>query len=73
LQLQRFNDEGTVFGAITKDDLANQKVVLLSPADRKVFDNKAKVLDACIRNNEFEVFALQALKDNLLSGLAKGA
>jgi len=72
-ELQRFNDEGTVFGAITKDDLANQKVVLLSSTDRKVFDDKAKVLDACIRNNEFEVFALQALKDNLLSGLAKGA
>ena len=71
-ELQRFNDEGTVFGAITKDDLANQKIAVLSPADRKVFDNKAKVLDACIRNNEFEVFALQALRDNLLSGLAKG-
>ena len=72
-EFQRFNDEGTVFGAITKDDLANQKVVLLSSTNRKTFDNKAKVLDACIRNNEFEVFALQALKDNLLSGLAKGA
>ena len=72
-ELQRFNDEGTVFGAITKDDLANQKVILLGPADRKAFDNKAKVLDACIRNNEFEVFALQTLRDNLLSGLAKGA
>ena len=72
-ELQRFNDEGTVFGAITKDDLANQKVAMLSSADRKTFDNMAKVLDACICNNEFEVFALQALKDNLLSRLAKGA
>ena len=72
-ELQRFNDEGTVFGAITKDDLANQKVVMLDPSDRKSFDNKVKPYDACIRNNEFEVFALQAIKDNLLSGLAKGA
>lgn len=71
--LRRFNDEGTVFGAITKDDLANQKVVLLSATDRKMFDDKTKVLDAFICNTEFEIFTLQALRNNLLNGLAKGA
>ena len=72
-ELQRFNDEGTVFGAITKDDLAGQKVAVLNNSERKAFDEKAKPIDACIRNNEYEIFTLQTLRNNILSGLAKGA
>lgn len=71
--LQRFNDEGTVFGSITKDDLASQKVAVLNNIERKAFDEKAKPIDACIRNNEYEIFTLQTLRNNILSGLAKGA
>lgn len=71
--LQRFNDEGTVFGSITKDNLASQKVAVLNNIERKAFDEKAKPIDACIRNNEYEIFTLQTLRNNILSGLAKGA
>ena len=71
--LQRFNDEGTVFGAISKDDLANQKVVLLNPTIRQDFESKAESIDACIRNFEFEIFALKKIRNNLLSGISKGA
>ncbi|QUC68701.1 restriction endonuclease subunit S [Aristaeella hokkaidonensis] len=71
-ELKRFNDEGTVFGSITKDDLAALKIQLPSPSDRENFESKVRPIDNFILNNEFEIISLQALRSNLLSGITKG-
>lgn len=68
-ELNRFNDDGTVFGSITKDDLFALKVVTLSSEQRKRFEMLANPIDVAIRDNEFEIFELQNLRSLLLSKL----
>ena len=72
-ELKKYNDEGTVFGSITKDDLAAQKIAVLGPSERKLFEIKVNPIDTYIKNNEYEIYSLQALYNIILSGLAKGA
>lgn len=71
-ELKRFNDEGTVFGSITKDDLAELKVAMLSSSERNDFEREVQPIDECIQDYELETYSLLGLLDNLLSGLAKG-
>ena len=69
VELNRFNDDGTVFGSITKDDLFALKVVALSLAQRKQFEMLANPIDTTIRNNEIELSELQSLRFLFLSKL----
>jgi len=68
-ELKKFNDEGTVFGSITKDDLFGLKVVPLSSQRRKEFETLVAPIDALIRANEFEIFQLQEICSTMLSRL----
>ena len=69
-ELQRFNDDGTVFGSITKDDLFALKIVSLSKEDRQLFDAKISKIDALIKDNEMEIANLELACSLLLSRLA---
>lgn len=69
-ELQRFNDDGTVFGSITKDDLFALKIVSLTDEERQQFETKISPIDAVIKNNEIEIANLELACSLLLSRLA---
>ena len=68
-ELNKFNDEGTVFGSITKDDLYALKVVPLDPQTRENFERIVAPIDALIKANEYELFQLTDVCSTLLSKL----
>lgn len=68
-ELNRYNDDGTVFGSITKDDLYALKVTSFSVQEMIQFENAVRPIDDSIRKNEFEVFQLIDLRALLLSQL----
>lgn len=68
-ELNKFNDEGTVFGSITKDALFALKIVALSAEQRVEFERVVNPIDNTIRHNEFEIFGLQELCSTMLSKL----
>lgn len=61
--------EGTIFGAINKDDLNNMEVIY-SENEIKEFDNIARPIDDCIKNYCIQNQRLTELKELLLSKLA---
>ena len=69
-ELQRFNDDGTVFGSITKEDLFALKIVSLTDEERQQFETKISPIDAVIKNNEMEIANLELACSLLLSRLA---
>ena len=68
-ELKKFNDEGTVFGSITKDDLFALKITPLTSQRRKEFESIVAPIDALIRANEYEIFRLQDVCSTMLSRL----
>lgn len=68
-ELKKFNDEGTVFGSITRDDLFGLKVVPLNNEKRKKFEAIVAPIDMLIRANEFEIFDLKDVCSTMLSQL----
>ena len=68
-ELKKFNDEGTVFGSITKDDLFALKIVPLDSQRRNEFESVVAPIDALIKANEYEIFQLQDVCSTLLSQL----
>jgi type I restriction enzyme S subunit len=68
-ELKKFNDEGTVFGSITKDDLFALKIVPLDGQKRKEFESVVAPIDALIKANEYEIFHLQDVCSTMLSRL----
>ena len=69
LELNKFNDEGTVFGSITKDDLFALPVVLLSDDEQKEFEDKVAPMDRLIYTNEEEIIMLKNVQSLLLKKL----
>lgn len=68
-ELNRYNDDGTVFGSITKEDLYALNVPSFSVQVMAQFENAVKPIDDSIRKNEFEIFKLIEIKVLLLSQL----
>lgn len=68
-ELKKFNDEGTVFGSITKDDLFALKITPLTSQRRKEFESIVIPIDTLIRANEYEIFRLQDVCSTMLSRL----
>ena len=66
-ELKKFNDEGTVFGSITKDDLFALNVVALSPNESISFEKKVSIIDDAILQNETEIQHLLEMSSILLS------
>ena len=68
-ELKKFNDEGTVFGSITKDDLFDLKVVALNEAEATSFEKMVSIIDKSILCNETEIQKLLEMSSLLLSKL----
>lgn len=68
-ELNKFNDEGTVFGSITKDDLYALKVITLDTQTRENFERIVAPIDDLIKANEYEVSQLTDVCSTLLSKL----
>lgn len=71
-EIKQFNDEGTVFGSISKSDFENLATTI--PKDEHVlkFEIEAKPInDKIIRNCE-QIQTLEKLRDNLLPKLMSG-
>ena len=71
-RLELFNGEGTVFGSINKDDMANLPVLI--PPDQMIckFEKLVSTMDAYIETIHSESNNLQALRDTLLPRLMSG-
>ena len=71
-QFDKFNNGGTTFGAITRDDLFNLRVVIPDEAVIKLFEERVKPIDREIANNEKQNKELVELRDYLLPLLMNG-
>ena len=70
--LDRFNSEGTVFGAINKEALNTLPVDIPSEEKIKNFEQIVSPMDACILNNYKELCYLENIRDTLLPKLMSG-
>ena len=71
-QLDMFNGEGTVFGSINKNDMANLPVFIPSDEVIRQFEELVSPMDATIEANYTESCNLQAARDSLLPRLMSG-
>lgn len=71
-QFDKYNNKGTTFGAITKEELTGLRVVIPNEAIIKTFDNKISDLDKRIFSNELQNQELISLRDFLLPLLMNG-
>lgn len=71
-EIKQFNDEGTVFGSISKSDFEN--LITSIPNDKDVikFENEAKPINDKIINNCEQIKTLEKLRDTLLPKLMSG-
>jgi len=70
-ELKKHDDEGTVFGSITKDDLFGLKIVSLDNDVRKSFEKTVAPIDNMIKNNELEISILCDIRSSMLSQLTE--
>ena len=68
-ELNKFNDEGTVFGSISKDDLFVLPIVNINNDIKIAFEKKVSQIDALIKINEVEIKKLKDMVSLLLSKL----
>lgn len=69
VELNKFNDEGTVFGSISKDDLFALPIVCVNDDIKIAFEKKVSQIDALIKINEVEITKLEDMVSLLLSKL----
>ncbi len=68
-EIKQFNDNGTVFGSISKSDFENLDIVIPDNDTIKMFQNQVKVIDDKIINNNNEIQTLIQTRDGLLPKL----
>jgi len=69
---ETFNSEGTVFGCITRKDIADVTVVIPPKTIVDRFESLVSTLDNLIALNEQEAFTLSSIRDTLLPKLLSG-
>lgn len=71
-EIQQFNDEGTVFGSISKRDFEAFEITI--PTDNAVdrFQTEVKPIDDKIITNCKQIHILEKLRDTLLPKLMSG-
>jgi len=67
-----FEQQGTVFGSIGKDDFNNIETLVPSEEDMQAFEDTAKPLDNKIFTNSIQIRTLSCLRDMLLHKLMSG-
>lgn len=65
------DDEGTIFGSITKDDLHNIDIVIPSKSKMKEFENHVSIIDNEIKLKDKEINILTELQSLLLSKMGQ--
>lgn len=70
--IKQFNETGTVFGSISKNDFESIDIII--PNDEVIvkFQNKVKVIDDKIFLNSKQIRTLTTLRDTLLPKLMSG-
>ncbi len=68
-EIKQFNDNGTVFGSISKSDFENLDIVIPDDETIKMFQSQVKVIDDKIINNNNEIQTLVQTRDGLLPRL----
>ena len=68
-ELNRFNDDGTVFGSMSTDDLFALKIFTVSNDKQIQFEKQVASIDKIISDNENEICNLLNTKSILLSRL----
>lgn len=71
-KLEMFNDEGTVFGCVTKNDLYNMPIVIPEKNVIQDFEVISSSLDNYIKYNFDQSQVLSSLRDTLLPKLMSG-
>lgn len=65
------DDEGTIFGSITKEDLYSIDVIIPSEREIKEFENIVSILDVEIKFKDKEISYLEELQSLLLAKMGK--
>ena len=65
------DDEGTIFGSITKDDLHNIDIVIPSKSKMKEFENHVSIIDNEIKLKDKEINILKELQSLLLARMGR--
>ncbi len=70
--IKKFNDEGTVFGSISKGDFQKMEIVL--PPENLVnkFESEVKPINDKVIKNCGQIRTLESLRDTLLPKLMSG-
>ena len=71
-EIKQFNDNGTVFGSISKSDFENLDIMIPDNETIKMFQKQVKVIDDKIINNNNEIQTLIQTRDGLLPKLMSG-
>lgn len=71
-EIKQFNDEGTVFGSISKSDFENLATTIPNDNDVIRFESEVKPINDKIINNCEQIQTLEKLRDNLLPKLMSG-
>jgi type I restriction enzyme, S subunit len=71
-EFDSFEQQGTVFGSIGKDDFNNLNTLVPSEDTIQGFENTAKPLDDKILTNSIQIRTLSRLRDSLLPRLISG-
>lgn len=70
--IRQFNDNGTVFGSISKSDFENIDIVIPNRDSIVAFQEQATPIDEKIRTNYKQILVLSAQRDSLLPRLMSG-
>jgi len=71
-EIKKFNDEGTVFGSISKGDFQKMEIVIPPDDLVKKFEIKVKPVNDKVIKNCGQIRTLQSLRDTLLPKLMSG-
>ena len=68
-EIKQFNDNGTVFGSISKSDFENLDIMIPDDETIEMFQKQVKVIDDKIINNNNEIQTFIQTRDGLLPKL----
>jgi type I restriction enzyme S subunit len=71
-EIKKFNDEGTVFGSISKSDFEKIEVIIPDNLTVENFEKLAKPVNDKIISNVNQIQTLKNLRDTLLPKLMSG-
>lgn len=71
-EIKQFNDNGTVFGAITKNDFEKMEIIIPPLNLIEKYQIEVKPIDDKVISNCFQIKTLEKMRDNLLPKLMSG-